>query len=330
MEIQFSKLPGSLHIGVVRGGPSPEYDVSLKSGANVLKHLSETHRPIDIFISKDGRWHINGVERSPERILKNVDVVYNALHGAYGEDGGIQEVLDYHGIPYTGSDKLSSALAMNKFLTKERAIKAGVKTPIYFFVRENEDPAGKLNQIHKNLPYPLITKPASSGSSFGITLANNPDELLRGLQTAMSSGGGALVEEYIPGREATCGVLENFRGQNTYALPPIEIVHASPQNFFDYDAKYSGQSQEICPGRFSADEKREIERMSALVHDALGLRHYSRSDFIVSPKRGIYFLEINTLPGLTNESLLPKSLDAVGMKFKDFLHHVIGLALDRK
>ncbi len=323
-------LPQTLHIGVIRGGVSPEYDVSLKTGDNILKQLSETHRPLDIFISKDGKWHMNGIERAPERILKHVDVVYNALHGEYGEDGGIQELLDHHNIPYTGSNKFSSAMAMNKYLTKDMAIKAGIKTPIFILVREGEDLQSKMSQIHKAITYPLIIKPVSGGSSLGVTKAHNLEEVMQGLQKALSFGGGALVEEYIAGREATCGVINNFRNQSTYSLPPVEIVPPPENSFFDYDSKYSGKTREICPGTFSQKEKDEIERVSALIHDTMGLRHYSRSDFIVSPRRGVYFLEVNTLPGMTKESLFPKSLEAVGVKTKDFIHHIIGMAMGKE
>ncbi len=303
-------LSPSLRIGVLRGGPSAEYDVSLKTGANVLKHLSETHRPLDIFISRNGKWHMQGVERSPERILKQVDVIFNALHGAYGEDGGVQEVLNHHGVPYTGSGRLESAVAMNKWMTKERAMKAGIKTPVCAIVRQEDNLAEKTKEIWSGIPSPLIVKPACSGSSFGLYKVNSFKELLSSLETVLSEHGSAIVEEYIAGKEATCGVINNFRDQDIYALPPM--------------------SGEICPGNFSGVEKKEIERLSALIHKTLGLSHYSRSDFIISPRRGIYFLEVNTLPGLTKESLLPKSLKAIGSSVQEFLHHVIGLALNKK
>src|SRR3989344_4066493 len=321
-------LSPSLHIGVLRGGPSSEYDVSLKSGANVLRHLSETHRPLDIFISRDGKWHIAGVERSPERILQNVDVVFNALHGAYGEDGGVQEVLGYLGVPYTGSGRYESAIAMNKWMTKERATAAGIKTPIFAIVRETDNLAEKAKEIFSSMPHPLIVKPACGGSSLGLHKVDSFNELLTALESVLSEHGSAIVEEFIAGKEATCGVINNFRGQSIYSLPPIEIV-PPPEKLFDYESKYNGQSKEICPGNFSSSEKGEIERLSALVHKTLGLSHYSRSDFIVSPRRGIYFLEVNTLPGLTEHSLLPKSLKAVGVEVKEFLHHIIDLALHK-
>ena len=138
-----------------------------------------------------------------------------------------------------------------------------------------------------------------------------------------------LVEEYIKGREATCAVVENFRGETLHALMPVEIVHPNSE-FFDYQAKYSGESQEICPANFDQKQKEEIQRMTAIAHKALQLRHYSRSDFIVSPRGEVYILETNTLPGLTEESLLPKALAAGGTKFPDFLDHLVGLAMTKK
>lgn len=321
-------LPSSLHIGVVRGGPSPEYDVSLKTGANVLRHFSETHIPIDIFISKDGKWHMNGLERSPERILKHVDVVFNALHGAYGEDGGVQEILDHHGVPYTGSNRYASAIAMNKWITKEKAILAGIKTPISILVRRTDSLEDKAKEIFNTIPHPMIVKPACGGSSLGLHKVDSFKDLLDALENVLSGHGSAIVEEYIVGREATCGVIDNFRGQKIYSLPVVEIIPPAGK-LFDYDSKYSGESREICPGNFSEKERKEIEKVAKLIHDRLGLRHYSRSDFIVSPRRGIYFLEVNTLPGLTEESLLPKSLEAVGIKIKDFLHHLVHMAVHK-
>jgi len=138
------------------------------------------------------------------------------------------------------------------------------------------------------------------------------------------------VEEFIEGKEATVGVIENFRNKNIYTLPPIEIRVPKTNDFFDYEAKYNGQSQEICPGNFSSQEKEELERMASLIHTGLNLSHYSRSDFIIHPQKGIYALEVNTLPGLTNESLFPKSLNAVGSDISEFINHLLKLALSKK
>ncbi len=322
-------LPKSLRIGVIRGGPSPEYSVSLKTGQNVLEALSVTHKPIDIFISQDGVWHIQGLEKSPERILKNIDVVFNALHGAWGEDGGVQEILDHHKVPYTGSNRFSSAFSMNKWLVKEKLGNSGIKTPVYAVVRRSDNLSLKTKEIFNSIPHPLMVKPANGGSSQGVYKVNSYSELLSAIENVLVGYDMALVEEFIAGREATIGIINNFRGQNSYALPVIEIIPPAGK-LFDFESKYNGKSKEICPGNFSGEEKMEIEKISKIVHESLGLGHYSRSDFIVSPRRGIYFLEVNTLPGLTKESLFPKALDSVGVSTKDFLHHILGLALNRK
>jgi D-alanine-D-alanine ligase len=318
-------LPSSLRIGVLRGGPSPEYDVSLKTGGNILNILSKTHKPADIFISQDGIWHINGIERSPDRILKSLDVVWNGLHGTYGEDGGVQELLDSMGTRYTGSERFPSAISMNKWLTKEKLKSHGIKTPLAFIVRREDNLTEKVKEIFGSFSFPIMVKPACGGSSIGVYIARNLTDLVSSIEATLENHGSALIEEYISGREATCGVVSNFRGQDIYALPIVEIK--SSNNFFDNDSKYNGKSEEICPGNFSLSEKREIENISKTIHDKLGLRHYSRSDFIVSPRRGIYFLEVNSLPGMTNESLMPKSLEAVGISTKEFVHHILNLAL---
>ena len=134
------------------------------------------------------------------------------------------------------------------------------------------------------------------------------------------------MEEYINGKEATCGVMQNFREKEIYPLLPTEICHSKEFEFYNYDAKYSGKSEQICPGNFSKSENEMIQKMAIQAHQLLGLRHYSRSDFIVHPKRGVYILEVNTLPGLTKESLFPKSLEAVGCPFSLFLDHVLTMA----
>ncbi len=320
-------IPDSLRIGVIRGGPSSEYDVSLKTGGHVLEILSETHKPIDIFISKDGVWHMYGLEKTPSQILKNIDVVWNGLHGEFGEDGKVQEILHHHGVKFTGSHKYPSSLAMNKWLTKEHLKPFGIKTPVSHLVRQTDYLKEKSKEIFLNIPHPLIVKPVKGGSSVGIKIVSNYRDLYKALYDILSSGSDALVEEYIKGKEATVGVIDNFRNQDIYILPPIEIRHKSDSGFFDFDSKYNGETEEICPGNFSEKEKKEIERIAATVHKNLGLRHYSRSDFIVSPKRGIYFLEVNTLPGLTKESLMPKALNSVGSSIKDFIYHILDLTL---
>ncbi len=315
---------------MLRGGPSGEYEVSLQTGGSVLRHLPVEHyEPVDILIGKDGAWHKNGIPMTVAKALRGLDVVFNALHGEYGEDGKVQRDLDSFGIPYTGSGSIPSAVGMNKALSKKQFITQGIKTPIHRTLSEAENTHEKLVEVFRTFPHPLVVKPATAGSSLGVSIVTNFSELERALKKAFAYSRTALLEEFISGREATCGVVDQYRGAEVYALFPVEIV-PQESKFFDYDAKYKGRSLEICPSTFPNEVKKELESLAVKVHQILGLRHYSRTDFIVSPKRGIYVLEVNTLPGLTHESLLPKSLRAVGFDMPDFLHHVLSLALERK
>ncbi len=319
-----------VRVGVLRGGPSNEYEVSLKTGATVLAHLpEEKYETRDIFIDRQGTWHMRGRPLYPEQALEQVDVAFNALHGHYGEDGQVQHLLEQLAIPFTGSGSLGSAVAMNKLLTKERVKKADIKTAFHVVLTPDRPIESIARDVFRSFPSPWVIKPASSGSSVGVTLARSFEELVEGINEAFGHSEKVFIEDYVRGREATVGVIEGFRDEDAYALPPIEIIPAPERTFFDYHAKYAGASQEICPGNFTMEEKRELERLAKLVHRELGLRHYSRSDFIINPT-GIYFLEVNTLPGLTQESLVPKAVGAVGSGLPEFLDHLVTLALKQK
>jgi D-alanine-D-alanine ligase len=326
-----------LRVGVLRGGVSPEYDVSLKTGGAVLRHLpAEKYTPVDLLVTKDGQWHVNGRHADLPRVSKNVDVVWNALHGEYGEDGKVSALLDHFSIPYTGSKAIPSALGMNKVLAKELFVRAGIKTPASRVIKYKNLVAGggkekemaareDAYEVFHSIAPPWIIKPISGGSSVGTYIVKTYPDLIQTFIKLAEAGNDALLEEFIRGKEATCGVIDHFRGRETYSLLPIEIRPAKEHYFFNYDAKYGGETEEIVPGNFSRNESIEIQRLAVAAHKALGLRHYSRSDFIVTP-RAIYILEVNTLPGLTEHSLLPKSLHAVGASFPEFLDHIITLA----
>src|SRR3989344_775639 len=319
----------SIRVGVLRGGPSLEHEVSLKTGETVLRNLSAKYSAKDIFISKEGEWHLDGKPAHHDRIFRQIDVVFNALHGEYGEDGKVQQLLEAFGVPYTGSGVITSALGMNKILARQAFKNAGLKVPFGFELVLEKELAETAKDIFKKMPPPWVIKYPSGGSSVGVFIARNFDDLEGSLEKVSSFSSKILVEEYIRGREATCGVIDEFRNQKHYALPIVEIIPPAQSDFFSYDAKYGGQTQELCPSNFDMPTKRAIETMAIKAHNAIGGRHYFRSDFILF-KKGIYLLEINTLPGLTAESLLPKALNAVGSSHKELLEHLISLALRKK
>ncbi|MCW9054715.1 MAG: ATP-grasp domain-containing protein [Candidatus Pacebacteria bacterium] len=319
-----------LRVGVLRGGQSSDYDMSLKTGGRVLQHLSkEKYTTHDIYISRNGVWHMRGFEVSPERALKQVDVVFNALHGEYGEDGVVQKLLDTFGVPYTGSGALPSALAMSKLRAKEIVSRLGVRTPMTRLVEHNSDLRSCALEIFRTFPFPLLIKPVRGGSSRGIVFVGSFYELEQALEYTFESLGEIMIEEYVRGKEVTSGVIKNFRGEDHYTLLPIEIELEGERPYLDTEAKHSGLYRAHCPGGLSAEEKLRVREATRLVHDALGLGQYSRSDFICTP-RGIYFLEANTQPDLREESLVNRALSEVGCSFSEFVEHTINLAVEGK
>ncbi len=314
-------------VGVLRGGTSGEHDISLKSGHAVVANLPRDKYTVkDIYIDKEGSWHERGKPSTPADILRSVDVVLSTLHGAYGESGELQRMLEQFSVPYVGADPLNSYFALHKVLSKEKAREVGIKTPKYMWVQMGSD-VGKISyDIIRNLQQPVVLKPVTGGSSLGISMAGGYAQVHTALAKLLEESD-VLVEERVWGTEATVGVVENFRDEKLYALPPIEII--PPQgDFFSYEAKYTGKSIERVPGYFSKEIQEELVHAARRMHEALGQRHYSRSDFIVT-KKGIYFLELNSAVacGLTKESLFPKALASVGVQFPDFLSHIIDRAM---
>jgi len=316
-------------VAVLRGGPSDEYDVSMQTGAGVLRALSDSpFETQDIVISKKGEWLSRGFVKTPEQALLNSDVVFIALHGAYGEDGTVQRILERLSLPFTGSNSFASAIAINKALTKDHLKKhsTSILMPPHMKLSKQESPnlIQHVATIKELFGPEYVIKPIGGGSSIGTVLTNQYD-LYKNIVAALEQYDEILVEKRIQGKEATVGVIENYREKKYYSLPAIEIVPPSSAQFFSADVKYTGETEEICPGRFTRDEKEELMNAAKLVHEILGLAQYSRSDFVVA-NDGVYFLEVNTLPGLTTESLFPKSIEAVGGSYKELVTHLISTA----
>lgn len=312
--MSLTELQKSLRIGVLRGGPATGYDDSLETGNFVIQTLVDTHKPLDIFISNDGTWHMQGIPKQPENIFKHVDVVFNGMHGPYGEGGGIQEILNHHGVRYTGSDRFPSGVVMNRWLMKEYLKPLGIKTPVTILVRKTDSLNKKAKEIWNSIPTPIVVKPSVGGYSSAYYKADFYQELIQALQEILTQNDSAIAEEYIVGTRASSGVVENFRDKDFYTFAPVELdVEETPSY----------------PTRFTDEQKKEIEKIAINVHKGLGLRHYSTTDFIVTPRRGIYVLEINTQPKLGKKSSIRKSLEAVGVSIKEFVHHLINLALNR-
>lgn len=314
-----------VRVAVLRGGLSDEYAVSMQTGASVLKHIDRTRfDPLDIVITRNGEWLLEGKVCLPENMLHCIDVVLIGLHGAYGEDGTLQRLLDRYGVPYTGSHAFASGIAMNKVLTKRYLKDTGIKLAPHIQVSKDSyyELAHVTERIAETFGPEYVVKPISAGSSVGTMIVKDKKMLQQALRDALSRFDEVMVEMRINGREATCGVIERYRDTAYYTLPPVEIIVPERAEFFDYTVKYDGTTEELCPSSFNKKIKQEIEDAAQLVHRTLNLSQYSRSDFIVAPD-GVYFLEVNTLPGLTSESLMPKAIRAVGGTYKDFITHLL-------
>jgi|AntRauTorcE11897_2_1112592.scaffolds.fasta_scaffold32243_2 D-alanine-D-alanine ligase len=315
-------------IAVLRGGPSEEYDVSMLTGKAVLEALAATdHHTRDIMIAKNGQWFEQGRKRTPDQALEGVDVVFIALHGTFGEDGQVQRIIERKHIPFTGSPSLASSIAFNKELTKHTLRPHGINLAKHRRVNRDERNTLKddVAQIIADLGTQLFIKPLSNGSSFGARRVMETVELHDNLVELLELYDSLLVEEYIGGTEATVGVLSDFRGERLYALPTLEITPPIGDGFYTSANKYNGTTDHICPGRFSEQVKNEMSRIAKLAHTEVGCDQYSRTDFLV---RGddIYFLEINTLPGFTNESNYPIAANAIGLDFRNLVIHLIETA----
>ena len=316
----------TIRIGVLRGGPSSESFISLKSGENILSNLPEGYIGHDIVLGKDLEWYFDNKPFYLEKISRSVDVIFNALRGHYGEDGKVQQMLEMFGIPFTGSGSLSSSIASNKLLTYRLLLKEGFKVPPHYAMIKDDYPEKRAMEIFKKIGPSLVVKPNNAGSSIGVSIVHNFNDLLSAIKIAFAYGSVISVEKYIKGREVICGIINDFRGEEYYALPVTEIIPHKEKIFFDYESKIKGSAKEVLPANFSLQTKKEIEGLARRIHQLLGCRHYSKSDFIITPK-DIYVLEINTLPSLAKESAFSSAINAIGLSHKEFIGHVINLAL---
>ncbi len=295
-------------IAVLMGGWSAEREISLMTGKAVLQALKEEeYKVIGIDLAK------NIVEKLKKH---RIDFVFLALHGPIGEDGRIQGLLEILGIPYTGSGPLASALAMNKIYAKQIFSQAGIPTPPWIVVDRLQVTGYRL----QGLKLPVVVKPVAQGSAIGVSIVKKKEGLSSAIKKAKKLDKEVLIEEYIPGKEITVGIL----GEKT--LPIIEIIPKT--NFYDYQAKYApGGSEHLIPARL---EKRVAERTARIAleaHQALGCRAYSRVDLRVDGKGQSWVLEINTIPGMTKMSLLPDAARAMGISFNQLVLKIIEYSL---
>ena len=343
-----------MNVVVLAGGISTERDVSLVSGKmiyNALKKNGHNAILLDVYLGtnepdiqniftleKDWVSEINPVQdENPDiakikalrpdgdkqffgpnviTICQNADIVFMALHGENGENGKIQACFDLMGIPYTGTDYISSAVAMDKALSKDLFAVYGVPTPKGIRLKKGATESEKV-------PYPCIVKACRGGSSVGVCIANNDEEYEEAKKEAFRYDDEVVIEQYIKGREFSVGVLQGK------ALPVIEI--APLHGFYDYKNKYqAGSAIETCPANISKEKTEEMQKAAETVFKALRLKNYARMDFMMSESEEIFCLEANTLPGMTPTSLLPQEAAAIGISFEQLCENLMKYSLEGK
>ena len=304
-------------IAVVMGGPSSEAEVSRNTGAAVLAAL------------KANGLDAVGIEFDPVNFTEQIkasgaDVVFNAVHGSYGEDGRIQASLELLGIPYTGSGVLASAVTMDKNAAKRMMLGEGIPTPrarMYRSIDRSRDLAG---EIAEEFSMPVVVKAASQGSSIGVVIVESTEGIDAAVEEAFRYGDEILVEEFISGKEITVAVMGDEKEQKL--LPIVEITTTSGR--YDYESKYTqGASQHIIPARLTEEEGRKAEKAALDCFNACGCSGVARFDMMVSEEGNPYIIDINTVPGMTATSLVPDAAKAVGISFPDLCEKLVNMAL---
>jgi D-alanine-D-alanine ligase len=305
-------------IGVLMGGYSSEREVSLRSGQAVADALSQEGYRVKVLdiTAQDLAKIVLQIQETP------LDIAFIALHGRLGEDGVIQGVLENLDIPYTGSGVKASQMAFNKILTQKALKSAGLPVATHYLITDGKSMDFKTvwGQIKST---PVVVKPACEGSSIGVHVVRHPSEWEGALKSAFGFGPQVIVEQFIRGREFTCGIFDK---------EPLPLVEIRPQtNFFSFTAKYQkGATQYICPAEISENLTKKIKEVSLRAYELLGCEGFARVDLRVDEQEQPFILEINTIPGFTETSLFPKAARAAGYSFVQVCEKLLELAYDKK
>ena len=317
------------NIGIIMGGYSNEYDISVKSGQVVYETLKDYYNCYRIYI-KENEWILKKDNDSYKIDIDDfkidgltnlkLDCIFNAIHGTPGEDGKMQKYFEDKNIPITGCNSYQSKLTFDKIDCLNFLSSKGIKVASSISLLKSE----KINvdEIENKIGFPCFVKASNSGSSFGVFKVYDKEEIIHCINSALKVDNKVLIESFIDGREFSIGVI-SFK-ENTKVLPITEIITSN--DFFDYEAKYEGKAQEITPAKITDELKSELKLLSKKVYNLLELKGFSRSEFIVNDN-GIYYLETNTVPGLTSESILPKQASCADISLKELFINAINEAI---
>jgi D-alanine-D-alanine ligase len=325
-----------LKVGVLMGGPSAEREISLITGKAVFDNLDrKKYLSTLIEMSKDNIfWLLDNKQKKKRKLdfinkdKKLFDIIFIAMHGSPGEDGGVQGMLDTLGIKYTGSGVLSSALAMNKVFSAQVYHANGLPYPGFINFKKDgwkREQEKITTDIINKIGFPCMVKPVDQGSAVGVSIVKSKEDLKKIIDKTIKLFPWLMVQKFIAGQEATCGVLE--KDGQLMVLPPTHILPNAGE-FYDYKSKYkAGGSTHICPADFDEHTNQELQKLTIQAHRALGCRGMSRTDIFVGDDQKLYILETNTIPGMTPTSLLPEAAGKAGISFSEMLDYIIEASL---
>ena len=319
------------NIAIVCGGDSSEHDVSLRSAQGLFSFFDKERYNVYIVDIKGQDWHVElpdgttvGIDRNDFSFIENgkaqlFDYAYITIHGTPGENGILQGYFDLVDIPYSTSGVLVEAMTFNKFVLNQYLRGYGVSVADSLLIRQDYEQLVSDDEVEQRIGMPCFVKPAADGSSFGVSKVKNKDQLAPAIRKAMMESDEVMVEQLLEGTEITQGIYKTR--EKSVLFPITEVV--TKNEFFDYDAKYNGQVQEITPARISDDIARRVGEITSYIYDILHCNGIIRIDYIISPKGKITMLEVNTTPGMTATSFIPQQVRAAGLSMTDVLTDIV-------
>lgn len=316
-------------VGVLRGGVSEGYATSLRSGAAIMQALApEKYDVRDILIDPEGVWHMRGLPVAPLRALQGIDVVINALYNdGIGSDGQVAAILKRAAVPYTGTRGTTASLVLNRTWMRSALAGTSIRVPRAHALssRLPMDPVEMARRIFAEFGPPYVVKPVATGTAIGVRVVRTIQDLPAVLSELFEHYDALIIEEFTPGEKVSVGIIEGFRNEKLYALPPSKFVMPQGFTIAELGAHEHEKAAHMCPWIAHNDHKQQLMRQAREVHEQLGLSHYSRSDFIVRGSR-LYLVGVNAFPELHEQSSFASMLEAVGAPLPQFVEHLIARA----
>ncbi len=311
---------------MLRGGDSDEHPISLRSGEQFKNRIDELQNITDVTVDRAGEWFVNGTPYDKKNVTRDFDMIVNTIKGGEGENGRLSKYLDTFGVKHSNAGVLGSTLSHNKHKFKEFLKRHEIKTPHSYLFDGDGDIEAQKKELHHKMFLPAIVKPVANGSSIGVFLANDFDEMKKFVDWILKRDRFVLIEEYIEGLDVSVLTTKDFRGQELYSFIPVGI---DTPDIINYDHKFNNSHTFFPIHNLSRDQKTMIEDIAKTIHSSLDLDALAMTDFRVNPKRGVYTLETNTVPSFEDKSVYDESLRVVGVSEDELVDHIIDLALNK-